>query len=144
MGSTHFTVCALKATKVYPSFSQFPRINYFLKKVYLTDANVCHTLKVNRLTASPQKAGKQKGACAQLQIRRGRPTSRLNGEAKRARGRHSPATTATEAVERLVLPAQAPSTSAAVPPVKPAAAVSSCSAAQTELRSPGHCSSGAL
>lgn len=60
----------------------------------------CVTDRVNRLTASPQKAGKQKGACAQLQIRRGRPTSQLNGEAKRACGQRSPATTATEAVER--------------------------------------------
>lgn len=67
----------------------------------------------------------------------------LNCEAKRGRGRRSPAARATEAVETWVLPARAPSTSAAVPPVKPAAVASSRSAAQTEMRSPGHCSSGA-
>lgn len=99
----------------------------------------CVTDGVNKLTASPQTAGKQKkGACAQLHV--GRGTWRLSREAKR--GRCSPAATAAEAAERRLLPAEAPRTSAAAPPAGPAAAADSSSAAQTQMRSPGHCSSG--
>lgn len=72
---TLYSLCikGKKKKKSVSNFSQFPGINYF-KKVYLTDANVRH--EQSKLTAAPQTAGKQKGACAQLQIRRG--TSRLN------------------------------------------------------------------
>lgn len=115
----------------------FP-IPWFLKSVFF---GWCwHATERKQTYSIITRQVNKKGACAQLQIRRG--TRGLNREAKRGRGQRSPAATEAEAAKRWVLPAQAPSRSAAAPPVRPAAAVRSSSAAQTETRSPGHCSSG--
>lgn len=64
------------------------------------------------------------------------------GSAKWACGLYAPAATAVEAVQSWAHQAQPLCTPAAVPPVKRAAGVSSCSAAHTGKHSPGHCPSG--